>query len=276
MTTTTKTKTTNAIPHTPYNIIPIQNAVVAKGQRAWAHIKATAAEQRASWVAIGAALAYGKALHPSTKAFGQWVIENGFGDIPSSTRTDAIWLAGTCPTTVVDQTVTHPTTIRKEYNEARKATATPLVDSSMHIQSPTAAPQATREAVWAVKSKVLKVNAHATATKGQEQETAQRYLDKKAAEYGMTTEELVGMAKKLSPEAGVVPTDRPLLDRVIADITKTIRQAASMVKESQELRSPISREYALSLFGLLLTEFTRGPRDRRPRRDRLIRSRAST
>ena len=155
----------------------------------------------------------------------------------------------------IERNVTDPTNIRRAHNEALKATATPLVDSSMHIQSPTAAPQATREAVWAVKGKVLKVNAHATATKGPEQEMAQRYLDKKAAEYHMTTEELVSMAKKLSPEAGVVPTDRPLLDRVIADITKTIRQAASMVKESQELRSPISREYALALFGLLLTEF---------------------
>jgi hypothetical protein len=35
--------------------------------------------------------------------------------------------------------------------------------------------------VWAVKGKVLKVNAHATATAGPEQENAQRYLDKKAA-----------------------------------------------------------------------------------------------
>ena len=258
MTTATKTKTSKTIPHTLYNIIPLQNVVVAKGQRAWAHIKATAAEQRASWVAIGAALAYGKTLHPSTKAFGQWVIENGFGDIPSSTRTDAIWLAGTCSTTVVDQTVTHPTTIRKEYNEARKATATPLVDSSMHIQSPTAAPRATREAVWAVKSKVLKVNAHATATKGQEQETAQRYLDKKAAEYGMTTEELVQMAESLSPEAGMVPRHMANLNAYKADLRAALGNAVSVILTTQlpGVSTPISKEYAFALLGELFNQTT--------------------
>ena len=249
MTTATKTKTSKTIPHTLYNIIPLQNVVVAKGQRAWAHIKATAAEQRASWVAIGAALAYGKALHPSTKAFGQWVIENGFGDIPVRTRTDAMWLATTRPAVTSGQeSLTHPNNIREAHNEALKATSTPLVDSSMHIQPPTDAPRATREAVWTVKSKVLKVNAHSTATKGQEQETAQRYLDKKAAEYGMTAEELVQMAIDQSPEAGLTPSKKKVLDAYHGLLDTALRNAVGVCMRSQEVggSAPISKEYALA------------------------------
>ena len=251
MTTTTKTKTASktSIPHTLYNIVPLHTTVLVHGQRAWAHIKTTAAEQRASWVAIGAALAYGKTLNPSTKAFGQWVIENGFGDIPVRTRTDAMWLATTRPAVTSGQeSLTHPNNIREAHNEALKATSTPLVDSSMHIQPPTDAPRATREAVWTVKSKVLKVNAHATATKGQEQETAQRYLDKKAAEYGMTAEELVQMAIDQSPEAGLTPSKKKVLDAYMAKMDSALRIVVGVCIRSQEEggSAPISKEFALA------------------------------
>ena len=118
----------------------------------------------------------------------------------------------------------------------------------MHIQPPTDAPRATREAVWAVKSKVLKVNAHATATKGQEQETAQRYLDKKAAEYGMTAEELVQMAIDQSPEAGLTPSKKKVLDAYHGLLDTALRNAVGVCMRSQEVggSAPISKEYALA------------------------------
>ena len=140
MTTTTTTKTASkTIPTTPHNIyalVPLHTTVLVHGQRAWAHIKATAAEQRASWVAIGAALAYGKTLHPSTKAFGQWVIENGFGDIDNRVRADAIWMASAVSDFhAVEVSITHPSHVRAAYNAALKATSTPLVDSSMQTRA---------------------------------------------------------------------------------------------------------------------------------------------
>jgi hypothetical protein len=83
------------------------------------------------------------------------------------TRADALWLSENhSDLGSSDVTITHPNAIRQAHREALKALPAPLVDSSLFIESPTAAPQATREAVWAVKGKVLKVNAHATATPG--------------------------------------------------------------------------------------------------------------
>ena len=98
------------------------------------HVRAAYNEARK---AIGAALAYGKTLHPSTKAFGQWVIENGFGDIPVRTRSAAMEMVAVTGIQFLSGD-THPVNIM----------AAPLVDASTHIETPEAAHQATREQVW--------------------------------------------------------------------------------------------------------------------------------
>lgn len=51
-------------------LIPLQQAVVIRGQRVWGKIKATAAEQRQLWREVGEALSYGRALHLSNPKFG--------------------------------------------------------------------------------------------------------------------------------------------------------------------------------------------------------------
>ena len=61
----------------------------------------------------------------------------------------------------LQETLTHPTNVRAAYNEDMKAMErsinAPLVDASLHIETPEAARQATREQVWKVKGRVLKV-----------------------------------------------------------------------------------------------------------------------
>ena len=69
------------------------NAIVARGQRAWGRIKATAAEQRELWREVGEALLVGRRLHKSDKLFGQWIKEHGFGDMDRRYRADSMWLA---------------------------------------------------------------------------------------------------------------------------------------------------------------------------------------
>ena len=107
------------------NIISLQEAVVIKGQRAWAFIKKSAADQRQAWREVGQALAYGRALHKSDRAFSSWIKEQGFDDIPSSTRSDAMWLAQHWFTVTVDldPSVYHPKNIRQGHRDIRNMLA---------------------------------------------------------------------------------------------------------------------------------------------------------
>ena len=74
-------------------IIPMTDAVVARGQRAWGRIKATAAEQRELWREVGEALLVGRKLHKADQKFSQWCKEMGFGDLHRNDRSAAMWLA---------------------------------------------------------------------------------------------------------------------------------------------------------------------------------------
>lgn len=59
------------------------------------------------------------------KAFGKWCADNGFGDMLTQYRTDAMWLAGVSEDELRDGLyvgLNHPTTIRKAYRKATKPT----------------------------------------------------------------------------------------------------------------------------------------------------------
>ena len=112
--------------------IPITTALILRGQRAWTRIKTTAAEQRELWRQVGEALAYGRAENPSTKAFGAWVIEHGFGDMDRFTRRDALWLADNWHALTGNDSpsATHPTAVRIAHRKAlRSASPAPTKDT---------------------------------------------------------------------------------------------------------------------------------------------------
>ena len=78
-------------------VIDISEAIIAKGQRAWTRIKATAEEQRVLWLEIGNALAVGRMKNPSNQDFGKWCTAAGFGDMKVRTRSAALQFAALRP-----------------------------------------------------------------------------------------------------------------------------------------------------------------------------------
>jgi len=109
-------------------VITMTDAVVARGQRAWGRIKATAAEQRELWREVGEALLVGRRLHKADQKFSQWCKEVGFGDMDRRDRADALWLAqhwavvsdGTTP-----PGLSHPHRIRVWFNEQKTTSILP-------------------------------------------------------------------------------------------------------------------------------------------------------
>ena len=99
--------------------IPITEAIIAKGQRAWTEEKASAAESRTRWLEIGNALQVGRSLHRADRAFAEWVREKGFDDMPRGVRADAMWLSqqGLEVYTALTPDTAHPTHIRQWHRE---------------------------------------------------------------------------------------------------------------------------------------------------------------
>ncbi|RYG07536.1 MAG: hypothetical protein EON92_18245 [Burkholderiales bacterium] len=98
--------------------------IVPQGQRAWADIKATAADQRKLWRAVGAALNHGRAQHRSNQAFGAWCATHGF-DMKPDLRADAMWLASNWPVIGASEDASHPTWIRKAHRAVTKRQVKP-------------------------------------------------------------------------------------------------------------------------------------------------------
>ena len=103
------------------------NAIVARGQRAWGRIEATAAEQRELWREVGEALLVGRRLHKSDKLFGQWIKAHGFDDIKPRTRSAAMWLADTYSAIVADYPaeITRPVALQEWFNEQKTTSILP-------------------------------------------------------------------------------------------------------------------------------------------------------
>lgn len=230
------------------SILPLAHATVLRGQRAWTRIKSTAAEQRQLWRDIGEALRYGRSLHKADRAFSQWVNENGFGDIKPKTRSDAMWLAAGWSGIIPDlpAELTHPEGIRKWFNETQADTP-PAPE--LTIEAPSRL-TASIEQVAPVAHKVNKLAAMAERGEGQEKATAQKYLDKKAKEMGMETEELVNLSKKLEPAREVPPTMQPVLEenlKVLAEIVAELVDFVTSTQEGGTGDTPITKEFAISV-----------------------------
>lgn len=228
-------------------LISIQSAVVLRGQRAWAHIKATAAEQRQSWRDIGEALRYGRSLHKADRAFAQWVKDHGFGDMDRRDRADAMWLAENWAEVSNLQTpgLSHPHALRAAYNEQAKDTP-PAPE--LAIEAP-ARLTASIEQVAPQAHRINKLASMAERGEGQEQKTAQKYLAKKAREMGMETEELVTLSRKLEPAREIPASAQDVLEATMKDALEIAVDLADYIKGTQTVEgaTPLSREFTLAL-----------------------------
>ncbi len=112
-------------------VFDISAGVIAKGQRAWTKIKATAEETRILWLEIGNALAVGRHQNPSNKLYGAWVKAYGFNDLGETTRKNALWLSsnwgllGRDGLIEIPKEFTHPTNIRAWAREQEYEAALP-------------------------------------------------------------------------------------------------------------------------------------------------------
>lgn len=66
--------------------------VISEGREAWGRIKLGVKMLLDDWLVVGEALAIGRAANPGNQAFGAWCAKEGFGEIPSNAKTDAIWV----------------------------------------------------------------------------------------------------------------------------------------------------------------------------------------
>ena len=108
------------------NVMVMTDAVVARGQRAWGRIKATAAEQRELWREVGEALLVGRKQNKSDKLFGQWIKAHGFDDIERTTRSHAMWMAENWSAVErLHTSESHPKNIRELFNEQKTSSILP-------------------------------------------------------------------------------------------------------------------------------------------------------
>lgn len=115
-------------------LINLEDAVVARGQRAWGKIKATAAEQRQLWREVGDALLIGKRGSKGAQGgFKAWREAQGFGDMDSRLVSETIWFAGNFHGVekIGPLELTHPTHIRTWFN-AQASAPTP----DLHLDAP--------------------------------------------------------------------------------------------------------------------------------------------
>lgn len=119
-------------------VLILTDAVVARGQRAWHRIKATAAEQRELWREVGEALLVGRRMHKADQKFSQWCKEMGFGDLDRHDRADAMWLASVWSEVCDRHTpadLSHPSRIRRWFNEQQHTALLPADLSDIQAES---------------------------------------------------------------------------------------------------------------------------------------------
>lgn len=202
-------------------VLVLTDAVVARGQRAWHRIKATAAEQRELWREVGEALLVGRRMHKSDKLFGQWIKEQGFDDMPSTTRKDALWLASNwslldngCP---VD--ASHPTRIRQWFNEQQHTALLPADLSDIQAES-----IETIELDARAGERIAKLTLRARS--GDEgSATAKRHVEALAKKHNTTVEKLEEAAAAAAPFTmfQFVPSQRKCLEDFKTDLIQAYR-----------------------------------------------------
>jgi hypothetical protein len=231
-------------------VIPMTDAVVAKGQRAWGKIKTSAAEQRQLWREVGDALLVGRKLHKADQKFSAWCKENGFDDVPAQTRTLALWLSANWSIVTIDlpADLSHPKNIREWFN-AQPAPA-PLTDLDISALAPQL--QIDRK----VASRINKLAAMAEMGEGQEKGTAQKYLKSQAKRMGVDEQEMVSLSKNLDPTLSTPANRLPVLDTTLDMLNTKLADILHFIKDTQQgaLTTPVSLDYVIALLHEAKTE----------------------
>jgi hypothetical protein len=105
-------------------VIDISAGVIAKGQRAWTKIKATAEEQRVLWLEVGTALMAGKIKENRAKGqlFSEWVQER-FPGLHMAHAADVLWFAENSNSVLeIPEHLSHPQIIR-QWSREQQVTA---------------------------------------------------------------------------------------------------------------------------------------------------------
>lgn len=228
-------------------VLVLTDAVVARGQRAWNRIKATAAEQRELWREVGEALLVGRKQNPSNQGFSKWCKENGFEDLDRHDRADAMWLAehwALCDGhTTAD--LSHPSRIRRWFNEQQQTALLPADLSDIQAESIETIELDERSA-----EKVAKLSRRAKA--GDEGSAiAKRHIEALAKKHNTTVQKLEEAAAVTSPAAYYcfTPAQIEALENVRNAVMATIPEL-----EGEGLSRPAIAAIFINVARMLLNE----------------------
>lgn len=213
------------------------DAVVARGQRAWNRIKATAAEQRELWREVGEALLVGRRMHKADQKFSQWCKENGFGDMDRRYRADAMWLAevSRSGTPAWPEGLSDPKRLREWFNEQQHRALLPADLSDIQAESVETIELDERSA-----EKVAKLSRRAKA--GDEGSAiAQRHIEALAKKHNTTVQKLEEAAAVAAPAAYHCFTPKQ-----IEALTEVRESVMATIPELE--KDGLSREAIASIF----------------------------
>lgn len=223
------------------------DAVVARGQRAWNRIKATAAEQRELWREVGEALLVGRKQNPSNQGFSKWCKEMGFDDLDRRVRADAMWLASLSgnQTTAWPSGISNPGELRRWFNEQQHTALLPADLSDIQAESIETIELDERSA-----EKVAKLSRRAKA--GDEGSAiAQRHIEALAKKHNTTVQKLEEAAAVTSPAAYYcfTPAQIEALENVRNAVMATIPEL-----EGEGLSRPAVGAIFINVGRMLLSE----------------------
>lgn len=173
-------------------VFDISAGVIAKGQRAWTKIKATAEEQRVLWLEIGNALAIGKFQNPSNQGFSKWCQAYGFGDMAAPVRSDAMWFSSYNDCKTAPVSMSHPTNIRAWAREQDYEAALPEDLQDIH-------PEATVVLTEREGERIAKTILRSQSS-GEGADIAKKQVAAFARKHSTTVEDLDKAAKAAAPE----------------------------------------------------------------------------
>lgn len=229
------------------NVMVMTDAVVARGQRAWGRIKATAAEQRELWREVGEALLVGRRLHKSDKLFGQWIKENGFGDMDRRYRADSMWLAEVSRggTVAWPDGVSDPKNLREWFNEQKTTSILPADLAEVEAEKVETVELDQRSA-----ERVAKVINRAKAN-DEGSEIAKRHVEALAKKHNTTPEKLEEAVKTAAPAAffHFTPQQIEALNEVRESVLLTIPELE---------RDGLTREAIAAVFMNVAKEILKG------------------
>jgi hypothetical protein len=178
-------------------IFGISARVVIEGQKAWIRIKATAKEQRALWLAVGAALRDGKLKENRAdgQLFSEWVQEK-FPGLHMAHAADVLWFAENSNSVLeIPEHLSHPQSIRQWHRDQQA-----ILENSDPVLREGPVPTKRVSVATAIGRRVAALY-HRRKTGDEGSPIAARHLTAYAKQHGVTEEELIVAAQESAPDA---------------------------------------------------------------------------